>query len=282
MLPSGVLVVLQTFIGDHQDWITKANESQRMNGIDRLFKDCIVEIGGVKPTDETLKRILSNDRAFCLFQIRQESNKLNKNFTFKYEFPVLDGKKREEKYVVEFNTEDFEQRPYSWVFEAMKAEYIEEKEIPFSEKITDKMEKEILQKDFIKCYESYDEMLQAQSEQKIVLPDTKVEVTWTLLDVQKERAFTLAKGKKDGSTHDQLLIRNPVYEEDDYQEGDKKILVPIGKMTMDDIETLRGHIIETEGKINTSVVVSYQNTPGTEVQLNLLAVPAFFFPSLAN
>lgn len=284
ILPSGVEAELTTLIGDHQDWITKNDPNQVRNGIDRLFKDCVVSIGGVKPTKEMLQNFLVNDKMFCLFFIRQFSNKRNKDFVFKYEFPVdKQGKKRVQKYEVEFNREDFPQKPYSWVFEKMKKEYYSENKLDLEEdKVTDKIENAILGMKFIKCYETYEDMLAEQSEQKIVLPDSEVEVFWTLLNSKKERSFGISKQNKDASSHDQIFIHSPVFEEDGYEEGDVRKIVPVGKLSMDDIEALRGHIIQTEGKIDTSVVINYKETPGTETMLNLLSVPTFFFPSLAN
>lgn len=283
VLPSGVPVTLRVFIADHQDWITKNDEETRRNGIDKMLRDCVVKLGNVdNPDRELLDKFLTNDRAYALFQIRQESNTLNPNFLFNYEFPVgADGKKRVKRFEVIFNREDFPQKPYKWVYDRMVEDYKKSLDKPDTYELSRNEESDILLNEFPVVYENYEQMLAEQSKRKVTLPDSEAVVHWTLLDAKQERQYGRNKKASSISSHDQVLQHKPQYEEEGYQDGDKLLDLPIGKMTLQDIEVLRGDILDTMGKIETSVVVDFNGDPTTITQLNLIAVPAFFFPSLA-
>lgn len=283
--PSGVPVLLQATIGEHQSWITNSEETRRKTAIDDMLKDCIVELGDKKDiTAMDIDNIFSFDRAAMLFKLRQISNRLSPNFIFDYEFPVSNkGEKRQQRYEVLFNKKDFKQRPASWVYDKMVTDYKTANEIAVDEKLTEDQIGEVLLQDFPVVYENYAEMLAAHKDQETILPDTGVKVLWKILDIKQERAFSEMKKNKETSSHDQLLLRCPVYRDDSVEAG-AKILpqLPLNKLSSDDIETLRNDIITREASIDTSVTVQYRKEATLQKSLNLITVPSFFFPSLAK
>lgn len=276
VLPSGVPVTLQAFVGKHQAIITNNDAEKRKEGIAEMMADCIVSLGNVpNPSKDVLNKLLINDRAYILFETRQESNTENDSFTFDYEF-ASQGKKRKQRYKIEFNKEDFPQRPYKWVHDAMVETYRIENELTGDLTQSDFDNLAVL--DFPQIYDSYDQMLEDQKKRELILPSCKVKIEWHLVDVKREDMYT--RGKTQTNSHDQLLMRSPMY-----YEGEKKVVLGVGalsQMSIPDIEAIRKSIMETEGNIDTSVVIRYGDDDSTSTQINLIAIPAFFFPSLAT
>lgn len=284
--PSGVEIGLLSMYGDHQALITNSDEKKRRNAIDEMLKDCIEFIGNNREvTMKDVEALLSFDRSAILFRLRQFSNLRSPNFLFDYEFPVTNnGDRRKQRYEVIFNKRDFPQRPAYWVMEKMVADYRKELGLDENAKaeLTEDQISDMLEKHtFPVCYESYSEMLEKHKFQTVKLIDAGVEVHWEMLDGATEKKYADSKRQKEVSSHDQLLQRNPKYKEVD---GEKEnfMLLPIGKISTDDIEDLRADVLKKEADIDTSVVVQYREDVRTQANLNLITVPAFFFPSLAK
>lgn len=282
VFPSGVEVEMQNLIGAHQAMITNSDDKQRKNALNNILLDCCKRIGEKTTiTMKDIEKLLSNDRAYFLFELRMFSNRLSPNFTFDYEFPVdKNGSKRKQRFEVIFDRADFPQRPYKWVQDKMVADYTAENNI--NQELTDDLIEKITSTDFPILYQDYDQMLEENLEQTVTLPDSQCEVTWTLLQVASEDKYATGVAKRNFSSHDQLLQRNPKYQDGETEVGKPLPALPLNDLSQDDIETLRNDIVKTEGLIDTSVVVQYKDDVTTATKLNLVSVPAFFFPSLAN
>lgn len=283
VLPSGVSITMKSLMGEHQTLITNADEKKRKSAIDEMLLDCTVSLGyNSNLTIKDIEKMLSSDRAYALFQLRQFSNETSDQFVFDYEFPVdKNGNKRKQRYIVEFNKRDFPAKPYYWVYRNMVQEWKKLKDI--KNDLTEDDEADMLESmDFPILYNSYEEMLSEHFNQELILPNSEVKVYWTLLDGEKEKKYAELKKEKDINSHDQIILRNPKYKEDDHSEGQPMLNVPLNKLTQIDIEALRGDIISKEANIDTSIVVQYRDNVNVQASLNLITVPSFFFPSLAR
>lgn len=285
VFPSGVKFGMLSLLGEHQRLITEQDEKKRRSAIDDMLLSCISYIGNKeKVTKEDIENLLSMDRAYALFELRKFSNKRSPNFVFDYEFPVdKTGNRRKQRYEVIFDKKDFPTRPYSWVLDVMAKEYIEKNGIT-----SDTLEDEVVE-DLCKnvelfpvIYDSYQEMLSIHKYQKTKLEDSNVEVSWQLLDGKYEKVYSINNSSKRATSHTQLLLRKPTYNDGTFKEEQKLPDLPLDRLSYDDIEQLREEILKREANIETSVVIQYKEDASSIVQLNLISVPAFFFPSLAK
>lgn len=283
VMPSGVAITMLNLTGEHQALITSSDEKKRRNAIDEMLLGCISRIGdNYSPTLEDIGRLLSQDRAWCLFELRQFSNKRSPNFIFDYEYPVDDnGYRRKQRYEVIFNREDFPQRPYYWTFEKMAEDYKKENGIELKCDLSENQIASMLEKPYPELFSNYNEMLEIYKKQEVLLEDSNVVVYWEMMDGDKEKSYAKNANKKNVSSHDQILQRNPRYN-DGESELDNLPAVPLNELSQDDIEQLREDIVSKEAFIDTSVVLQYKEDARTTVSLNLITVPAFFFPSLAK
>jgi len=217
ILPSGVPIEMQIFIADHQDWIMKEDQNKSRKGIEKMFKDCVISIGDVEsPPDELFNKILPNDRSYILFETRQESNELNPNFVFDYEWPVKqDGKKRKLRKIVIFDRQDFPRKPYLWVYNEMTRKYYEYKGYSTEEiqkiEITPETQSEILDNDFPEMYDNYETMLSENSNQKVTLPNSTAVVHYKLINFGAQKAHLINSRNKEMSSHAHILLHDPVY-----------------------------------------------------------------------
>jgi len=283
VFPSGVKFGMLSLIGEHQRLITEQDEKKRRNAIDDMLLDCISYIGNKeKVTKEDIEKLLSQDRAFALFELRKFSNRRSPNFIFDYEFPVdKTGNRRKQRYEVIFDKKDFPTRPYYWVVEQMVAKHKEQNSIKkLSEEDIEDLFKNV--ELFPVYYESYEEMLDTHKNQTLVLEDSGVTVSWELLDGKYERVYSLNNNAKSATSHTQLELRKAVYNDGTFSDDAKLPKLPLDKISYDDIEQLREDILKKEANIETSVVIQYKEDASSITQLNLITVPAFFFPSLAK
>ena len=280
VMPSGVEVEMLNLIGAHQALITNSDENRRKNAIDEMLLGCLTRIGNnANITSTHIEILLGQDRAWLLFELRKFSNKRSPNFIFDYEFPVDEnGSRRKQRYEVLFNKSDFPQRPYYWVAKKMVENFKEENKI--NRDLSDTEIAEIYEGEFPKMYDDYSQMLNEHKEQTLILEDSQTTVHWTMLDGKREKEYSKIVSKKNVSSHDQLMQRNPVFED----ETSDKIMpaLPINDLSQDDIEQLREDIMTKEANIDTTVVVQYREDTRAQVQLNLITLPSFFFPSLAK
>lgn len=282
--PSGVEVDTLGLEGKHQALITVQDDKKRADGLKQILIDCISRIG-----DKTIlsandiDRLLSFDRKFFLWKIRELSNEDNDLFVFDYEFPVKNKRKLKQRFSIDFNEESFPIKPAKWVEERMYEEYAETIGVDvFELKEDDK--KQALKGEFPIMYQSYEEMMESNYKQEITLPECGVEISYTLSTGVEENKFAKQKDYQVNS-HTQLLMRKPVYDNKELAKtkGKDEVIqaVPLDKLSNIDIEHFRKHLMSTEGAVDSMVVVQSDEDASLINQVDLLQTPAFFFASLA-
>jgi hypothetical protein len=281
---SGIRVGILSLLGAHQALITRNTEKKRADGFEELLYDCIEYLGAKqKPALmlSDIKRLLEPDRKYLLMHIRQLSNNDDPRFVFDYEFPTEEGRKLKERKVVDFNKENFPVKPFYWVRDRIK-EQSGENDQPQEEALAygtlfgnpDK---------FPIMFEDYAEILDQFFTQKFVLPEAKVEVQYNLLTAEESAKHAGIVTKDTINSHTQILMRNPVYVDDDLSKGREKPVfcpLPLDKLTHMDIEALRKDIMEKEGSVDSTIVVQYKEDRAKQSEIDLVGMPAFFFPSL--
>lgn len=285
VMPTGVKVTMRSLTGQHQALITQDDDVKRKTAIDEMILDCIVRIGDktdIQMSD--VEGLLSNDRAWFLFQLRIFSNKQSPDFLFDYEFPVdKGGKRRKQRYKVLFNKEDFPARPYYWVWEKMCSDYRDANEMKATQELTESDLDILHNQEYPEMFQMYSEMLAKYQKQELVLPDSEVKIQWTMTTGLSERLHSERKGNATRSSHDQLLLHNPKYWDDDATKTwETAPILPLNKLSNDDIEALREDIMKKEASIETSVVIQYKEQESVQANVNLITIPSFFFPSLAR
>lgn len=292
--PSGIAVNLQSLIGKWQKELTQSNDVKRKGAFDEMLLDCLTSIGRKSKSELTSKdviKIFREDRKGLLFEIRQISNKRNPKFTFDYEFPTKDGKKYKDTYEVDFTPEDFPVKPYKWVADKMMVLYaIKEgilvvddaegiNELPAGITLTKEQEKIALSGPFPVMYDNYDDIIANHKTQKCILPESGIEVQWDILDGEAEKKFQGILTSDSVSSHTQIQVRSAKYKNE--TESSVLLQLPLDNMDTLDIEGLRGHIMDVEANVETSVVVQYKDNSNMQANVDLVTTAAFFFPSLA-
>ena len=298
--PSGINVGLQALMGEHQKEISINDEAKRKKGLDYILLDCITSIGSNSDlTPVHINSLLEGDRKAILFELRMISNKRNPLFIFDYEFPVRNRKRRTQRVEVNFTTETFPMRPYKWVYDKMVADWRVSNSIPDKEELTEEQLHEVfyekkedkdgvmetVAREFPVMYQSYQAITADHLKQVTKLEDCGVDVHWELLTVAASSALNIKPHQVTSHTH--LQIHKPKYEDKDLTKLDTSkgavwLAVPLDDMSTTDIEQLREDILITEAKIDTMVVVQYKDETDVQAQVDLIATPAFFFPSMGR
>jgi len=283
--PSGIQVGLLSLLGRHQALITNQSDKKRLTGFEELLFDCIEFIGEKTKAELTkadISRLLEPDRKAILFQLRQLSNGDDRKFIFDYEFPTEDGKKLKERKVVDFTDQNFPVKPFYWTRERMISDYIEKHEITHELSVTET--EKALAGDFPIMFDNYREITEKYFNQEFVLPECGVKVNWNLLTAEESAKFQGVLTEESVNSHTQILMHTPKYVDEELSVGrDKPVVqpVPLDKLTLKDIEALRHEIMSKEASVDSTIVVQYRNDTRKQQQLDLVSMPAFFFPSLA-
>lgn len=280
ILPCGVKAEIRGLEGKHQAQITVQDEKKRGAGLKRMLWDCIVSLGDMHSIPEVyIDKLTSFDRKYLLWEIRRLSNEDTDTFTFDYEFPATDNRKLKQRYQVDFNDEAFPIIPAIWVREKMISDYMEREGLT---EVNDEIKKEAIQGEFPILYESYDAMLEIQKRVHLTLPECGVTVFWELSSGKDEERTAKIIGNR-ANSHTQLEMRRPRFENTDLGNKDKPVIqpVPLNDLSNIDIEVLRKNIMETEGHVDSMIVVQSDEDTGKIAQVDLLQTPAFFFASLA-
>lgn len=282
ILPSGVKATIKGLEGKHQEMITNQDDKKRLEGFKTMLWDCIVSIGNVSNISENyIDKITSFDRKFILWRIRKLSNDDNPKFVFDYEFPAKNGTKHKERFEIDFDEKSFPTIPSIWVRKKMYDDYASEKNITGELSYDEKSE--AILGDFPVMYDSYDEMLNEHYQKTITLPECQVEIFWHLSTGEDEDKLSKIPNYKN-SSHTQFHMRTPKFINKELSEIKKKEIierVPINDLCNQDVEFLRRNIMETEGNVDSLVVVQSKKDTSLMTQIDLLQTPAFFFASLA-
>ena len=289
--PSGVRFGILSLIGKFQSDITIQDEKKRRNAIDNMLLECLTNIGS--KTDLTLqdvKNLFAVDRKHLLLEIRKFSNEDDPNFTFDYEFPVKDGRKRKQRFNVDFNTAQFPVRPFFWLDEKIRESYAKRNDKKVSDISDEEMENYYRTIEEFPTFKvdgddvEYDYLLENFKEQSFTFPECGVEIKYNLLTASRENEFSRRMNASLVSSHSQIQMRKPVYLDKEKSEKQKSEVfddVPLNILSNVDIESLRKDFMKKEGVADTTVVVSYKDDPNTQAQVDLVGTPAFFFPSMA-
>ena len=283
--PSGCPFSVRALKGKDQELISKINPdgSGDTSGFNKMLAGALLTLGKWSGSGEiTPKKVgnfLSNDRKFMLVVMRQHTLNYQKEFQFNYEWPLEKGGKEKEvqEYSVNFTHKNFPVEPYYWVKEAIEKEKKDNPNyehpdghiIPFP----------AVEPDYLSMIEKYTVV---EGEFKL----SKQKFKWELLDGNKERKYA-GVPMSDLHINTPLIQRNPkVYwaEVGDTQTGGKKpawINFDTSEADVLDLEQYRKDIKNKEGNIDTLLTIQHQTNSLRQVRVDLVTIPAFFFPSQA-
>lgn len=249
ILPSGVEAGITRMQGKHTRILTETKNLKNNAGVETVLADCIAYLGNdsTPKNQEFVKGMLSADREFLLFSIRQHSYMEPKRFLFNYEWPLENENKSRTEHIVQLSAENFPLKPYGFVTPN------EDGSLPV-------------------VFESYNEMLSAKGSYTIELPLSGSIAHCIAMNGYQEISFT-NKDRNKISDHDFIKMRNVRVSKD----GGEPVMVNLDKLEPMDYLTLRNGIKDYEGKFETSVKI--QTNEGKSAVVNLLGLSDFFFPS---
>lgn len=279
--PSGVPFTVRNLVGSDQDTLTKKIKSEgESSGFNKMLHSALRKLG-IQEGDQIklnhINEMLSNDRIFILLTLRQHTLAYKKEFDFKYEWPLQVGKheKQVEEYSVELNHENFPVVPYKWMrkkLAELKALNPEDPEpdghlIPFPV-----------------IYENYSDMLQANKVVEGTFQKCGMKYRWELLDGLTENNY--AKIVRDNMRINLSLemrkIKVLFIDTSNAGKKDTWVSFETGPSHILDLEQLRGEILDIEGSVDTAITIQHPDDRERKERINLIALPVFFFPSLAK
>jgi hypothetical protein len=223
------------------------------DSLNKMLADVLVSVGGeTKITVDFVENMLACDRKKCLTELRQ--------FTL--------------------GEDTFE---FDWEYNSNGQKLKHHLSVPLGDGFPTETVKKLEDGGVVDAnYESYEEVL-ANKEIEVELP-SGMKVKYRMLDGKGEAAGMMTK-KAQRSSHTPLVMRNPRYfvKPDEKSEG-SWVQVNLDKMSIRDIEFLRKHIREMEGRVDTEWMFDHpeadQKSPDEkEVVVDLVTQLAFFFPS---
>ena len=249
ILPSGVEAGITEMLGKHTRYLTEGKNLSNNAGVEAVIADCIAYIGndnGVK-SREFVQSMLSADREFLLFNIRQFSYEEPKRFLFNYDWPLDNENKRRTEHIVELSKENFPLKHFSFVTPN------EDGSLPV-------------------VFSSYKEMLDTKKEYHLDLPSGQ-SVACLVPNGYSETEIS-RKDRQKVSDHDFINMRKPRI----VKSENERTMAILDKFTAKDYMALRNGIKEYEGKFDLTVKIEGPN--GENRNVSLLALPDFFFPSV--
>lgn len=253
-LPSGVECEVKELTGKHQRILTEQKNKKMGENLNELIQDVLVRIGSITKIDAKLVTdLLASDRKAILTQVRQFTMDFDTVFKFTYDY--VDRENKKQKYELEIDlTDNFPIKPL------------------------------LVEKDGEWVAAEYSEYSEVNKKVTLVLPKSKKEIQWTILDGMGE-SIGMATAKSDRSSHTAIKMRNPV-ELVPTDNGFTPIQINLDTLGIKDIEAIRGDIKRVEGDIDTVIQFAHpeaETKPQNEktVEIDVLSVLAFFFPSEA-
>ena len=285
VLPSGVPFEIYGMTGDDLDTIAKAAEGKKTNWMSDLLKSCVKSVGDVvTPSSAFFDSMLELDLRFILLAIRQLSQRDSKEFIFDYQFPMQNKQRIVE--TVRFNMEpaDFLHKPFKWVLDRMIADY-KALQADAGVEVEEADLAEVLLKDgqyapYPVMYESYNDMLAQHLRHSFTLPDAGTTINYELITHDRATKFSNALGDKKAKYTDLVARYKPTY----LYEGNtpSAFMANSKSVSAYDVEKLHIDMREKDAKIDTLVVVESEKKPGLQAQIDVITIPAFFYPSLAK
>lgn len=304
VLPSGVPCVTRSLIGEDYDILTSPKYTKNGTQFVQLCKAALLKLGdSEKISEEMIFKLLTNDRKFMLLQIRQHTMRFSNEFKFTWEWPLKDKQKDRQSYEVIFSREQFPVTPYRWVAEAMKQQG---KEVLSAQQVEQNVnqarpvdspnlfdatadeaamaaEPRAVYSDpdqdaFPEVYSSYAEMLEDQSERKFDFEDEPT-LYWRLLNGRMEKA---QMSQQNTSVNQVIDMRQAHHKIEIKGTGLTEKSFNSGKADAYMLDILRGEIMQTEGLIDTFLVIENQKDKTQQTRVDLVSVDSFFFPSMAQ
>lgn len=279
VLPSGVEIAVRNLTGGDQETLTASKNTRNGSGFNKMLAGAIERLGdleGAAITERTIERMLSNDRKDALVMVRQHSLKFQEYFEFAYDWPIEGNRKQLQQFSVKFDDEDFARKPYFWVAEEMeRLARQREAEGGTSEPLTGFAAFPIM-------YESYNEMLEAQSTQRYKLPESEQMIEWSLLTGEVEKKYTKV-AMDDRTSNTTLMMRSPKEILTTDTDEPQAVLTGWSPARADilDVEGFRREIRRVEGHIDTILTIKNQADESRTARVDLVGTVDFFFPSQA-
>ena len=251
-LLSGVECEIGKLMGKHQRLFTQSEFTKDGKGANMAIADILVKLGNkTSVTEDEVNRMLSQDRNQILIQARIFSLRRHKVFKFDFKYENENGKMITEPMELDVEAGDFQTREYKQQFE------------------------------------SYDEIwnkLKSGRWASTTLEDCGKEVFFKPMDgISENKVANFSKKRR--SSHTLISVHNPTYHHvAEGEEGKKKegalIQLNLDELSMDDIEDLRVAIKEEEGFQDSKAIFENPES-GQDDEVDVLQIPAFFFPSNA-
>lgn len=258
ILTSGIEAEIKELMGLQQDILTKQDGTSTNEKIDKMLSSCIVRIGDTyEPSPEFIKSLLQADKKKLLLELRMASTDNDPLFVFEYTYEEKGQKKtKTHEILIEHEVEEID---------------------PTTGESKVVTKPGLLAKPYYnaRAYTSYSEIDKVV---KIVLPKSKKEVHYTMLDGAGS-AIGAAVKKTEISTHTPLLMRQPK-EIIKTENGTIPTALNLNTLPLKDIEYLRKSIKDHEGDVESEFIIKHPVTDA-EIITDMLAQKAFFFPSQA-
>lgn len=259
-LVSGPTASLRKLVGKHQRLLTEGDKVNTGEGINEVIADILEGVSGMSRSDITPKfaaTILDPDRRKILLEARQFSVRDNHKIDFEFKW---EGESERFAYNgVPIDPAGFKEHPLMRPTEATR-------HLPLHQ-----WEWEPVR------YESYAEVLAEGQHMQGTLADLGKVVRWWRLNGVME-ATALKIPKKQRSVHTIIKQRRP-NEVQQAGNGDDLLLgVNLDRLSYDDINDLYKAMLLSEGDLDTSLTIYHPNN-GQSLEVDLLTLPAFFFPS---
>lgn len=250
-LLSGVECEISKFIGKHQRYFTQTEYTKDSKGAHMAIASIIVKLGSkTSVTEEEVSKMLAQDIKQILIQARIHSLKRHKTFKFDYKHTNEKGQQIKTPMELDVDANDFDTKPYK--------------------------------KQFTEYDEIWKMLKNGGKWASVVLEDSGLEVEFKPLDGGAEASLN-AIPKKSRSSHTLVSVHKPVHLLKAEGKKDKEgalVNLNLDNLSMDDIEDLRLAIKEEEGFQDTVAVFENPQTDADD-EVDVLQIPAFFFPSNA-
>ena len=283
---SGVSFTVRALKGKDQATLTEINQSGDQaddSSINKMMADCLMSLGDkqeVEITPKVVSHLLSTDRKLILVTLRQHTLNYKKTFDFKYEWALGAGAvdKDVQDYSVNLTPENFPVTPYWWVSDKIEEEKKDDPNyvIPDGHDVS-----------FPIMYESYEDMLSEHQEVEGEFEDG-TRYKWKMMDGNIEK--NMSKLKKI-NINTPIAQRSPKYlfgnASSENEKGGSDIqqvwtILNIEDADVSDLEVLRKDIKDKEGDVDTSLTIQNAKNASKQITVDLIQIPAFFFPSMGQ
>lgn len=280
--PSGVAFSVRNLKGKDQRILSSQDSDDNAGRFNEMLCGALQSLGSKGKHElntNDVERLLTNDRKFMLVVLRQHTLNYQKEFEFVYEWPLRASSKDREKkeYSINFTHENFPVKPYAWVrnkIEELRTKQESEKEtvLTYDGHIVD----------FPQLYDSYEEMLATNKLFKGKLPVSGSEFEFELLDGIIESAWAKVERKSYHANTPIIMRRTKqAFIKGTAERKSVNVSFDTDEADLMDVEHVRTCIREVEGMVDTMLAIQHPEDASREARVDLVALPAFFFPSLA-